>query len=234
MTRTVSMNRDELDRRIQRAIAATLEAPAQRAPRRYRPQRDPVTGQMNMVPVDQRPWGEPGTSPAVVAAVGPLGYDRYADDAVEDGHDFAMIGLVKSAEFLAGHADEETLGRFARDFVMIARGHADGSILDDCSLVMDFQTSDSGRRLVFAAQITCESVVFSIFDRNTHVHLAPPVAFFYDDGDLGKEEADFSMTLDDMRDEDAATRRLLARIRREARPAPVFQMDDYRRRRLAS
>ena len=233
MTRTVSMNRDELDRRIQSAVATAMATSAPRAPRRYRPQRDPETGQMVMIPVDQRPWGEPGTSPAVVAAVGPLRYDRYADDTIEDGREFALIGLVRSAEFLAGHADEETLGRFARDFVMIARGHADESILDDCSLVMDFQTSDRGHRLAFTAQITCESVVFSIFDRITGVHIAPPVAFFYDDGDLGKEEAEFSLTLDEMRDEDQATRRMLNRMRRDARPAPVLQMDEFRRRRSA-
>lgn len=229
MTRILSMNRDELDRRIAEAVAAALK-PAQTSPRRYRAQRDETTGRLDMVPVDQRPWGEPGTSPAVVAAVGPLRYDRYADDTVEDGRDFAVIGLVKSSEFLAGHADEEPLGRFARDFVMIARGQADDTIREDCCLVLDFQTSDRGRRLAFAAQMTCDSVVFSIFDRITGAHTAPPVAFFYDEGDLGKEETDFSMTLDDMRDEDAATRKLLADMRRAARPAPVLEMDAFRRR----
>jgi hypothetical protein len=186
---------------------------------------------IEMVPVDHRPWGMPGTSAAVVAAVGPLRYDRYADDGIEDGRDFAVIGLVKSAEFLAGHAEEEALGRFARDFVMIARGQADGTMQEDCCLVLDFQTSDRGHRLTFAAYLTCDAVVFSVFDRITGAHMAPPVAFFYDEGDLGKEEGDFSRTLDDMRDEDAATRRMLAKLRREARPAPVLQMDDFRRRR---
>ena len=230
MTRIVSMNRDQLDSRI-RTVVSTITKQAATSPRSFRPQRDPVTGMIEMVPVDHRPWGMPGTSPAVVAAVGPLRYDRYADDAIEDGRDFAVIGLVKSSEFLAGHADEEALGRFARDFVMIARGQADDTLQDDCCLVLDFQTSDRGRRLTFAAHMTCESVVFSVFERTTGVHMAPPVAFFYDDGDLGKEEGDFSMTLDDMRDEDAATRTLLAKLRREARPAPVLQMDDFRRRR---
>jgi hypothetical protein len=230
MTRIVSMNRDQLDRRIAEAVAAATR-PAPTARRSYRPQRDPETGMIEMVAVDHRPWGSPGTSPAVVAAVGPLRYDRYADDAIEDGRDFAVIGLVKSSEFLAGHADEEALGRFARDFVMIARGQADDTLQDECCLVLDFQTSDRGSRLTFAAYLTCDAVVFSIFDRSTGVHTAAPVAFFYDEGDLGKEEGDFSRTLDDMRDEDAATRRLLAKLRREARPAPVLEMAAFRARR---
>ena len=232
MTRIVSINRDEFDRRVQQAVKAALK-PEQTKPKRYKAKRDRESGRTEMVLVDHRPWGELGTSPAVVAAVGPLRYDRCADDSVADARDFAVIGLIQSAEFLAGHAEEETLGRFARDFVMIARGHADGTIREDCCLVLDFQTSDHGLRLSFGAQMTCESVVFSMFERTTGVQTSPPAAFFYDDGDLGKEEAEFSMTLDDMRDEHEATARMLADMRREARPAQVLEMDAFRRRRTA-
>lgn len=230
MTRIVSMNRDELDRRIAKAVAAATKS-VPTTPRSYRPRRDPETGMIEMVPVDHRPWGMPGTSPAVVAAVGPLRYDRCADDRDPDGRDFAIIGLVRSSEFLAGHADEEDLGRFARDFVTIARGHADGSISDDCCLVLDFQTSDTGLRLSFCVEMTAEAVVFSTFDRQTGKSTMTPVAFYCDAGVLGREEADFSLTLDTMRKEHGSTQRLLAGMRRTATPAPVLRMDAFRARR---
>jgi hypothetical protein len=231
MTRTVTMSRDELDRRIARAVAAALSPDEGRRPPSFRAVRDPATGRIDMVPAVQRPWGEPGTSPAVVGAVGQLLYDRCGDDTYSAGRDFAAIGLVRSAEFLFGHADEDDLGSFARDFMTVARGHQSGSIVDDCSLVLDFQTSDTGRRLSFTAQMTCESVVFAMFERTQGAHLAPPLAFFYDDGDLGEEEAEFSLTLEELREEDAATRRMLAKLRRAARPAAVLDMDAFRARR---
>ena len=228
MTRLVTMSRDELDRRIQKAVDAALNPKDQQSVRDFRPVKDPVTGRIDMVAIHHVPWGQPGTSPAVVAAVGHLLYERCADEDSSDGLNFALIGLVRSCEFLSGHADEEELGRFARDFVLVAKNQSSGAIIEDCCLVLDLQRSDTGKRLSFGAEMTCESVIFTIFDRTTGLPTHPPVVFFFDDGDLGKEEADFSLTLDEMRAEDAATRRMLAKMRREARPAKILDMQAFR------
>lgn len=219
--------------RVAAAVAriVTTKPPKPRA--RYRAERDATTGVTTMVPVEIRVWGESGDSPAVIAAVGPMRYDRLADEDYEVGKDFAEIALVRSSQFLAGHVDEERFGRFARDYVTLARALADGDIREDVCLVLDFVTSDKGRKLTHVMEMNCEAVAISLFDSVTGVHFVPPVSFYYDDGALGQEVLDFSLTLEKARVEDELTHEMLDEYRLEMEPATILDLESFRMARAA-
>ena len=101
-------------------------------PTSFTPVRDPVTGRIDMVPYVAPKWGDRTVSEPVRSAIGrerydtlyPEGFDGMLTD-VEHLHDAT---LVEVTSMLAPHADDDAMGRLARQWIDAARLVRDGTL----------------------------------------------------------------------------------------------------------